>query len=412
MVYKELLDAMLTADVEEERRASERSSDGEESIVLPSAIGFTFAQVFRHLSLNPLAPFSDSFMAQSKPVVVGNTLRWGAGEARCLDDMVAVWSRYVGALGLGSPSAAQPRASQATNDCKGRAMDLDPGRSESRLELVYRRAGAKDTKKSFETAQGRRKKRRKRADDGHGSEAGADCTTKAVEDDDRLLKVAISESLQDFATEDQLESDDPSQAARLEPQRIKYSIERASEEERQEDELASAVEMSIVGPDPGAVDEIEVVLPLSRQSQGRPEQDKPILAPGPGHRSYVDGKRSTLPSTSPTPSPDKSMASGTIIGRHRFQHNPVLLEAHLNSVLQFWMGEREPEGVKLEQTNRCGWCEFEEGCEWRWAVCSTVSDDADVCRAQKAKETWDRVKKERDSSNVKLRRGSNLHREA
>jgi exonuclease V len=57
--------------------------------------------------------------------------------------------------------------------------------------------------------------------------------------------------------------------------------------------------------------------------------------------------------------------AGDIIGIAEFEHDPELLARHLSSVLAYWHGTRDPQGVSLAHVRRCGWCEFEEGCEWR-----------------------------------------------
>lgn len=61
----------------------------------------------------------------------------------------------------------------------------------------------------------------------------------------------------------------------------------------------------------------------------------------------------------------ETSSESTIIGTQRFAHSPANLTAHLQSVLGFWLGRRSPIGVPEEHASRCGWCEFEEGCEWR-----------------------------------------------
>jgi len=73
--------------------------------------------------------------------------------------------------------------------------------------------------------------------------------------------------------------------------------------------------------------------------------------------------RNASPPSSPPVKPGKS--SGSIIGKHKFKHNPEQLERHLELVFGFWMGNREPQGVSLEEARRCAWCEFENDCEWR-----------------------------------------------
>lgn len=121
---------------------------------------------------------------------------------------------------------------------------------------------------------------------------------------------------------------------------------RTSDDEREDDELVLAVEMSLaeaqVDDKPG-----KVTVSLSQ----------------PSDPSTMDEKSDR--SSSPTPLDGTGTASGSIIGRHRFQHDTTLLDDHLASVLQYWRGEREPIGVQLVDTGRCGWCEFEDGCEWR-----------------------------------------------
>jgi hypothetical protein len=209
MLYKQLLDALLLAP----------STD-------------LFARLFQHLDLDPAAPFSDLFVIQSIPVVVGNGLRCSTGTARTLGDMVAVWGQYVDLLGLGKSKA-------------------HPGITEPQLELVYRRAG-----KEKKTAK-----------------------------------------------------------------------KKPSESEEEQEELAWAVQMSLM-----PIDDTSMTLPLSQGS------------------------------TSST------AESGSIIGRHRFLYDALLLSAHLEHALAYWMGRREPIGVQEEQASRCGWCEFEEGCEWREAM--------------------------------------------
>lgn len=222
MVYKQLLDALLLAPRTD-----------------------LYDRLFQHLGLDPTATFSDTFLAQSQPVVIGNALRCGADAAFTLNEMVAVWSRYVDLLGLGSAK--------------------DQGITEPQLELVYRRAGRKKDK-------GKKKA-------------------------------------------------------------------KPTELEQEEEELAWAVQMSLM-----PIDDTSMTLPLSQSTSSPPASQE---------------------------------ASGSIIGKHRFQYNQALLSAHLDNVLAYWMGRREPVGVQEDQASRCGWCEFEEGCEWRETM---------------AQQAWERVK--------------------
>ncbi|KAI1121460.1 hypothetical protein F5Y10DRAFT_100853 [Nemania abortiva] len=56
---------------------------------------------------------------------------------------------------------------------------------------------------------------------------------------------------------------------------------------------------------------------------------------------------------------------GRIIGNNSFPNDPEALDAYMKENLRWWRGEREPEGVTIEETYKCGWCEFAETCQWR-----------------------------------------------
>ncbi|KAJ8115200.1 hypothetical protein ONZ43_g4723 [Nemania bipapillata] len=56
---------------------------------------------------------------------------------------------------------------------------------------------------------------------------------------------------------------------------------------------------------------------------------------------------------------------GRIIGNNSFPNDPEALDAYMKENLRWWRGERQPEGVTIEETYKCGWCEFAETCQWR-----------------------------------------------
>lgn len=56
---------------------------------------------------------------------------------------------------------------------------------------------------------------------------------------------------------------------------------------------------------------------------------------------------------------------GRIIGNNSFPNDPEALDAYMKHNLRWWRGEREPAGVTIEETYKCGWCEFAETCQWR-----------------------------------------------
>ncbi|KAI1321676.1 exonuclease V [Xylariaceae sp. FL0255] len=56
---------------------------------------------------------------------------------------------------------------------------------------------------------------------------------------------------------------------------------------------------------------------------------------------------------------------GRVLGKNTFLNDPEGLDAYIKHTLRWWRGEREPDGVAIEETYKCGWCEFAEGCQWR-----------------------------------------------
>ncbi|WVR06097.1 hypothetical protein IAU60_003125 [Kwoniella sp. DSM 27419] len=413
MMYKELLDAILL---------SPPGNTAATSSTLPSRNPFSWDMVFDHLSLDPSAQFSDDFVAQSRAVVLGNALRHGAGEARTLSDMKAVWARYVVDLGLGTVSPSVGKAAVRTQKGKGKEGDPNMGRTEDRLQLVYRRA--EGNKKAQPKGEARRtKKRRKGTKSKRDRQAEGEpppptplaeeaTASPADSEEEILLQLAITESLKsvrepELATADrtmessQLQASvtavtvadskrgvtgttDTSRPPARQSERA-YWAERDSEEDADDDELAQAIELSL-NPDlereeaeaEGAGEQGEEVVVMTSLSQ-RSGEPVAHIRTEPGDEVQVSPTSSPA-KTSESPSSQTTIATesrhqgaGSVIGTTTFRHSPLLLSNHLESVLQFWMGEREPGGVTLEETRRCGWCEFEEGCEWR---------------AKKAEEIW------------------------
>ena len=360
MLYKEVLDAMLLAAVTPTSPPLDPGPSNQPPAVLPSATTFSFSQLFDLLSLDPNVALSETFLLQSRPIIQANNLRFAALEARCLSNMLSVWVQYVYALGLGSPSIVKAKRSSSKDEIERRNM----GRSEARLELVYRRVKA--AKKSTKRRKGRSEQppagKEPEDEDGSG-------------DEDRLIELAIERSLQDVGRPpDEAEDgnlrvpngavnslstsqpditnvDTPEQTSSTST--AKRELTRQEEWDAEEDELAWAIEVSL-----GAVDPLE-----------SPSEGGVIVRASASQRSPPTSSAPLTDSPSNSPKNDSavvpSSASGGIIGHSVFQHNPRLLAVHLESVLEFWMGTREPRGVSLEETRRCGWCEFEEGCEWR-----------------------------------------------
>ncbi|KAK8866159.1 hypothetical protein IAR55_001310 [Kwoniella newhampshirensis] len=423
MMYKEMLDAILLSSSTNSHSSTPsqvaESSDRARSI-LPSRNPFSWNAIFDHLKLDPSALFSDEFMTQSHAIIIGNGLRWGAEVARCLTDMTNVWDCYVEQLGLGTNE--QSSRPSKTAKSKGKEREKKTlGKTEDLLELVYRRAGGASKEKKDRSGTGRRKRRRKvtegkqvAADDkveGQppprlGSQA-VEGNEQVLEEEERLIQLAVAESLSATAnphvdelyqrivdptskSEASLTSEDnaiPKRPSTRNSERALWSEERDSDEQKEDDELAWALEMSLeplAGTEIGEGKEGEQVVVPTCSSQlsgpafgsgsngeskissytqlGEIEGDVHVITSDEDdHRSLT----SSPPRSSSVLNDKPGESSGSIIGKTRFTHSPTLLAAHLESVLQFWMGEREPQGVSLEETRRCGWCEFEEGCEWR-----------------------------------------------
>ncbi|OCF32845.1 hypothetical protein I316_05481 [Kwoniella heveanensis BCC8398] len=460
MMYKEMLDTILLCSAPAATRdtghASSSSGLSKGSSPLPSRNDFSWERMFTHLSLDPEVVFSEVFVIQSRAVVLGNGLRHGAGEARTLNEMISVWEKYVVDLGLGTPlpsgtsKGGGARVLSGTNKGKRREETQSLGRTEDRLELVYRRAEGKKKKVQKEGGTPRHKRRRKGPrnrdtqvpDASHEAkpttipvdESGEPPPTQedsdvelnaaigagVADEDERLLQLAISESLKAqptpvtppivestgksaspplflSAVSPQLLANNDTSGTREElsvsrpstrASERQYYGDQDSGDDREDDELARAVEMSL-NPDlereeaeaHGAGEQGEEVSVKTTLSQRSVQAcSSPISSsvcegsavPDTAHTSTHTSSTSQAKKT-PMTSKSRNTGAGSIIGKMTFRHSPLILAAHLESVLEFWMGAREPTGVSLEQTSRCGWCEFEQGCEWR---------------AKKAEEIW------------------------
>ncbi|KAI1652955.1 exonuclease V [Daldinia decipiens] len=54
-----------------------------------------------------------------------------------------------------------------------------------------------------------------------------------------------------------------------------------------------------------------------------------------------------------------------ILGNNSFPNDPEALEGYLRQNFKWWRGERDAEGVSIEETYKCRSCEFAESCQWR-----------------------------------------------
>ncbi|KAI1170635.1 hypothetical protein F4777DRAFT_105378 [Nemania sp. FL0916] len=75
----------------------------------------------------------------------------------------------------------------------------------------------------------------------------------------------------------------------------------------------------------------------------------------------------------------RQRSDGHIIGGNSFPNDRAALDGYMKDQVQWWRGEREPRGVTIEETNKCGWCEFAETCQWR------MSKEAELLKKKKRK---------------------------
>lgn len=399
MLYKELFDAMLRAG------DSEFESDSESRV---SNVTMSFDRVFTHLGLQPAEPFSEAFIKQSRPIVTGNMLGFETGSARNLGDMVIVWKQYVSALGLGTSKEGE-------------------GRSEDNLELVYRRAGGRKGKGKGKGKSGRKRKAVTVAPCSSVDEEdrelqlaielslqtgdtvldAAETSSKSNSKEEVVFNVtekAVSFSYPDTSNAgssmeqvpiavDEATSQDhiieptsnTEQVSEGENNKLSTSIPASAtvtvevpallqeavaylhptnpppmtEEEREREEDAIALEVELSYRKTGEIQDPGEMIPI-RASQ---DPTSPLKST---NTMDVDMDMNMGMIEDPQSDPEDPK-SGGIIGRHRFKYDSKSLQRHLESVMSYWHGTRQPSGVDINNTKRCVWCEFEDGCEWRYA---------------------------------------------
>ena len=300
---------------------------------------FSWHLLFRHLHLDPNASLSDNFLSESRTVIYGNGLENRLYDGKCLWDYVDCWVDYVRRLGLGVPDS--------TGDSNG-------GKSENRLELVYRNVRTTAQRKGKKRRSGQRDDPQLSSDRAHNPPevSGASAENLQLQEEARLLALAIEESLKQTKL-DEVGIPDAAELSSLQ--------EALHLGKSQTDEVLSKRESDEIEPDQReavvASSAVETVTAVSGPATQEPDP--------------VSASNSTTKPASTRPegrTKRKRPKDGSIIVSHVFHHDRSQLSENLEGVLHFWMGIRQPEGVGIEHVSRCGWCEFEEGCEWRYVV--------------------------------------------
>ena len=63
----------------------------------------------------------------------------------------------------------------------------------------------------------------------------------------------------------------------------------------------------------------------------------------------------------------RDQADGSILGIKTFLYDADVIQTYLDDELSWWKGEREAQGVCIEEAYKCRICEFAEDCTWRKA---------------------------------------------
>ncbi len=402
MLYKEMFDGMVRAgfeDLKSMERSKDEESDGAVEMIQTTLPGsstpvtkpkisqplpldpFSFQALFDHLQLDADAPFSEVFMDDSHVIVTGNDLQCGAKQARTLHDMRMVWARYCERLGIGEPSASLKN------------KDDNAGRSEKQLALVYRhtektkKRGRQQPSKSSSTAGRARPPNGRRF-----------AHKEQPLDEETAIALAIAASLEDERM--------PCEEVKMHPaSQQPSSAEGGQQQQVQAQPTEHDLSMRTDQPRPGESQLSQTIVELQDDNDEPPAlslfppeiqptqvafavTDAPVTSIHNDTTLRIDDETNATMLEPPTPTnatrqdsitPSSPTNTGSqpplfdpipqqdhrIIGSHTFNHSARLLAARLDISLGFWMGKRSPVGVEETDISRCGWCEFEEGCEWR-----------------------------------------------
>ena len=80
----------------------------------------------------------------------------------------------------------------------------------------------------------------------------------------------------------------------------------------------------------------------------------------------------------------RSRDTGEVMGSKTFAMDERGLTDYVEKEMQWWRGEREAQGVVVEEAFKCRSCEFAEGCEWRLQKVEEAKEKARMTRRRMA----------------------------
>ncbi|BGP35268.1 hypothetical protein JCM10296v2_007103 [Rhodotorula toruloides] len=353
---------------------------------------FSWTRLYTDLALDPTTPLSNGFLDSIAPVIEGSSLEDSLGEAETLGDFVGVLSKY----------AEMVRG--------GRQRVL-----EDEVEVVYRMRGSSSPVRRSALPL-----------------APAPTQSAPLADEDADLQRAIAASLADSIDSQPSESTSGGYTSILDilsndeiDAELRGGVSMSAQEPPVEDsQLEDSQQPFLANPSlPLPVDHLPpsltddpsssspsspgpFALPLN--SQGRDDTDVASAAASTRSSRYNLRVRPAIPATAseaaqrqgsilddrPTASPaaasnttsslaarSQAAADPGLIGVEKIKVDTDELSAWLASITAYWKSEREPVGVRVTEVNRCRFCEFEDGCEWRAAKALEAMEAAKAKRA-------------------------------
>jgi exonuclease V len=80
----------------------------------------------------------------------------------------------------------------------------------------------------------------------------------------------------------------------------------------------------------------------------------------------------------------RSRDKGEVVGKKTFDMDELVLKTYVDSEMQWWKGERDPQGVAVEEAFKCRSCDFAEGCEWRLRKVEEAKDKVRITKNSSA----------------------------